>query len=1378
MLPRTTDYQTKKRPEEEEEEKQTTPLPLVTMPTSDVQLEAAANPPSNQDVSSESSEETTATLSDANRETSPWQQREEEEEEHDEKETQAVASSPDGRFLKFNIEIGRGSFKAVYKGLDTETTVEVAWCELQTHRLNKMERQRFNEEVEMLKALQHPNIVRFFDSWKSTLRGHKCTILVTELMTSGTLKTYLRRFRQMKLKLLQRWSFQILKGLQFLHSRCPPILHRDLKCDNVFITGPSASVKIGDLGLATLKKASFAKSVIGTPEFMAPEMYEEKYDEAVDVYAFGMCMLEMATSEYPYSECHNAAQIYRKVTNGIKPNSFSKVKVPELKEIIEGCIRTNSNERFTVQDLLDHRFFQEQVGVHVDLAEDDDGSKAALKLWLRMDGNKKLHGKYKDNNAIEFLFELYKDVPEEVAQEMVVLGFVCEADYKLVAMAIRHRVTAIKRQREKQHRLLEENRQKEAVIEEESDPAPQSPEAANQKSAAATSSSAGKVASQPFPAWIQAPPSLRTTSSTLSWSSPVDSGIGSVSSRTEGDGDGDRDEEDDKISKHTSYSSTTSDCEMDTSFGSFGVPDKVETTPPPVTNPAPLLSIPAPAPVAQKTPRREAVPLHVTRAPFKGPPLPVLRFPKSIAVSHNAERPPSGSVCGFSSPVDSYASDVTSGLSDGNDGQSDKSNQEAVKWAATKQFRRRARARLKIIGVSDMVDRVVECQLQTHNSKMVTFKFDLDGDNPEDIASVMTHRDFILPSEREGFILRMYDIIQRAESMMHQLQPANTDRLSHLTTMESTPNLPAQGLTRTLSSSSLPDIADADPSPLKGVDFYIDPEATPSVRPLRSQSFHTSSASSHQPPTYPLHYPHPDSAAPPQYHLPSPPYSPYSNPFPTQNSSTGLHRVHSNPSLLTPTSSSSAPPPPHWPPPDQPLFSLANVLSLAMSVAHSFMPPPGTPNQGFHPQSLSPPFPSPQAAPPPPMSPSLGAKLHLPSHVSFSAPFSSQLSYSTPSYQQGAPSSWAPDAPQPHSPVRLKVGFAPPPRGTNSVSAPSLTNSQSLTSAAVPTTVPVSTSAPSAPSVPSALSAPSVPSAPSAPRARGELCDFVSSRHNRVSSPAPPSPGLSPIQEVKKTSVFTVGRFQVTPSKDIPAVRIQEPRPLSQATPTAHSPPPSRPDQSESSDSSTGEQSESESSISTVTVSPPGHLLHYHDNPGGQEEEERRRKMEEEEEEEEKKRKGGQRLSISLWEGFTGSPGMSGGSFGQSRSRPAPYVSSDESESENEEMWVELEELRKRHLAEVQNLQSNQKREIEELYLRVGKVPPPGIVSPAAMLNHRQRRLSKTGNYPPSRKNSLQRLDMLPPVGIMRKSSVSGSSSGSQERAGKGVTFAPEHSCM
>ncbi|XP_059791047.1 serine/threonine-protein kinase WNK1 isoform X10 [Balaenoptera ricei] len=389
----------------------------------------------------------------------PQEERSQQQDDIEELETKAVGMSNDGRFLKFDIEIGRGSFKTVYKGLDTETTVEVAWCELQDRKLTKSERQRFKEEAEMLKGLQHPNIVRFYDSWESTVKGKKCIVLVTELMTSGTLKTYLKRFKVMKIKVLRSWCRQILKGLQFLHTRTPPIIHRDLKCDNIFITGPTGSVKIGDLGLATLKRASFAKSVIGTPEFMAPEMYEEKYDESVDVYAFGMCMLEMATSEYPYSECQNAAQIYRRVTSGVKPASFDKVAIPEVKEIIEGCIRQNKDERYSIKDLLNHAFFQEETGVRVELAEEDDGEKIAIKLWLRIEDIKKLKGKYKDNEAIEFSFDLERDVPEEVAQEMVDSGYVCEGDHKTMAKAIKDRVSLIKRKRE-QRQLVREEQEK------------------------------------------------------------------------------------------------------------------------------------------------------------------------------------------------------------------------------------------------------------------------------------------------------------------------------------------------------------------------------------------------------------------------------------------------------------------------------------------------------------------------------------------------------------------------------------------------------------------------------------------------------------------------------------------------------------------------------------------------------------------------------------------------------------------------------------------------------------------------------------------------------------------------------------------------------
>ncbi|XP_023652509.2 serine/threonine-protein kinase WNK2-like isoform X2 [Paramormyrops kingsleyae] len=381
-------------------------------------------------------------------------------ENEEEAEMKAVSTSPSGRFLKFDIELGRGSFKTVYKGLDTDTWVEVAWCELQDRKLSRAERQRFKEEAEMLKGLQHPNIVRFYDFWESAVKGKGCIVLVTELMTSGTLKTYLRRFKLMKPKVLRSWCRQILKGLHFLHTRTPPIIHRDLKCDNIFITGPTGSVKIGDLGLATLKRASFATSVIGTPEFMAPEMYEEHYDEAVDVYAFGMCMLEMATSEYPYAECQNAAQIYRKVTSGVKPASYDKVTDPEIKEIIGECICHHKDKRFSIKDLLSHAFFAEDTGLRVELAEEDDGKKSSIALKLWIEDPRKLKGKYRESGAIEFTFDLEKEVPEGVAQEMVESGLFQESDVKAVGKSIRDRVSLIRWRRERAMSAEEGDKQK------------------------------------------------------------------------------------------------------------------------------------------------------------------------------------------------------------------------------------------------------------------------------------------------------------------------------------------------------------------------------------------------------------------------------------------------------------------------------------------------------------------------------------------------------------------------------------------------------------------------------------------------------------------------------------------------------------------------------------------------------------------------------------------------------------------------------------------------------------------------------------------------------------------------------------------------------
>nr|DBA27987.1 TPA: hypothetical protein GDO54_008419 [Pyxicephalus adspersus] len=944
--------------------------PLITQ--QDV-LPSPATLPSIVDISSESEDEANSPKSPSVPKQKPLVvESKREQEENEENETKAVATSPDGRYLKFNIEIGRGSFKTVYKGLDTETTVEVAWCELQTRKLTKAERQRFSEEVEMLKGLQHPNIVRFYDSWKTLVKGQICIVLVTELMTSGTLKTYLKRFKEMKLKVLQRWSRQILKGLHFLHTRCPPIIHRDLKCDNIFITGPTGFVKIGDLGLATLKSASFAKSVIGTPEFMAPEMYEEKYDEAVDVYAFGMCMLEMATSEYPYSECQNAAQIYRKVTSGMKPDSFYKVKVPELKEIIEGCIRMNKNERYTIQDLLEHSFFQEDTGVHVELAEEDDGVKPALKLWLRMDDTKKLHGKYKDNNAIEFLFDLYKDFAEEVAQEMVVLNFVCEADYKIVAKAIRDRVLSIKRKREKLRRAQEELKKKE-----------------------------DEKQQNILKLLEQLKDSQSITASLTPDATPGATSLPSNSDSAESISSGTflPEPEEPEADQHhlfnfrqTCYSSATSDCETDEYLSSSGLMEPVD------------ISLKHTSDTSQEDPN--------------SPPStqPEICFPGSIAISVNPDcTVPLGNPSDIASPVDSYASEA-SGLSDGCEGLSagERSVKSPVKKTPSKLFRRKARSRLRIINISDKSDRVVECQLQTYNGKMVTFKFDLDGDNPEDIAAVMVNNEFIMQSERESFTNRIKDIIHRVEALLKK--EAGADREdegdgSVSTESVSPPNfqtdLQLQELSRSFSCSSLSDLASTSPS--KGT---VSPSYFSQGSPvLDNDAFGTAAPVMSAPdlrpksmlPPVTIGSPVAASRTWPSFETTSNPAVPFSTSYSMPSSHTfppaAFSSMHSGsylsslpphmmpsssvghgnspntmlPNMMTPHVShgnalqqmmqngmapqtinsamvSNVPPATQWSP-TTPMFSFANVLSLAMSMAQTLLPVASTANtqpQGIH----------------------------------------------------------------------------------------------------------------------------------------------------------------------------------------------------------------------------------------------------------------------------------------------------------------------------------------------------------------------------------------------------------------------------------------------
>ena len=264
---------------------------------------------------------------------------------------------------------------------------------------------------------------------------------------------YIRKFKGQKeekrINVMKKWCRQILKGLAYLHNRNPPVIHRDLKCDNVFISSTNGCVKIGDLGLATFKTQTFAKSMRGTMEFMAPEMFDEKYDELVDIYSFGLCMLEMITGEYPYIECKGPTAVIKRVTAGLKPDCYYKVESEDVREVIDCCIRTKKEERLSVQDLLQHSFFLDDNGLRIDFVRDQSND---LQVMVKDDSilfKLKITDKTKrktlwdtEHEALRFRYNFTSDTPEKIVDELIKQKKIFDDDKKFVIQSIKDRLRA------------------------------------------------------------------------------------------------------------------------------------------------------------------------------------------------------------------------------------------------------------------------------------------------------------------------------------------------------------------------------------------------------------------------------------------------------------------------------------------------------------------------------------------------------------------------------------------------------------------------------------------------------------------------------------------------------------------------------------------------------------------------------------------------------------------------------------------------------------------------------------------------------------------------------------------------------------------------
>ena len=273
-------------------------------------------------------------------------------------ERRVIEESPKGRFQRFEEELGSGSQKKVYLAYDTDTGREVAWNSVIVNITDDDSIQKIKSEIEILKPLKHPNIISFIYCFFNDSKNE--IVFITELFSGGSLSKYLLEFKYPRLRLVKLWCQEILKGLKYLHEYKPPIIHRDIKCENIFINKNTGEVKIGDLGLSIiLKDTEYADQFCGTIEYCSPEVYQKKYGVKSDIYSFGMSMIEMITGEKPYSECKGQILVVcNKVKNKILPECLKKIKNEKVLEFIHKCLKPE-DERPSADELLKDEFLND-----------------------------------------------------------------------------------------------------------------------------------------------------------------------------------------------------------------------------------------------------------------------------------------------------------------------------------------------------------------------------------------------------------------------------------------------------------------------------------------------------------------------------------------------------------------------------------------------------------------------------------------------------------------------------------------------------------------------------------------------------------------------------------------------------------------------------------------------------------------------------------------------------------------------------------------------------------------------------------------------------------------------------------------------------------
>ncbi|XP_073223308.1 serine/threonine-protein kinase CTR1 isoform X1 [Cicer arietinum] len=248
-------------------------------------------------------------------------------------------------------KIGSGSFGTVHRAEWNGSDVAVKILMEQDFHAERFK--EFMREVAIMKYLRHPNIVLLMGA----VTQPPNLSIVTEYLSRGSLYRLLHRPGAKEVLDERRrlsMAYDVAKGMNYLHKRNPPIVHRDLKSPNLLVD-KKYTVKVCDFGLSRLKANTFlsSKSAAGTPEWMAPEVLrDEPSNEKSDVYSFGVILWEIATLQQPWGNL-NPAQVVAAVGFKGKRLEIPHELNPQIAAIIEACWANEPWKRPSFASIMD-----------------------------------------------------------------------------------------------------------------------------------------------------------------------------------------------------------------------------------------------------------------------------------------------------------------------------------------------------------------------------------------------------------------------------------------------------------------------------------------------------------------------------------------------------------------------------------------------------------------------------------------------------------------------------------------------------------------------------------------------------------------------------------------------------------------------------------------------------------------------------------------------------------------------------------------------------------------------------------------------------------------------------------------------------------------